>query len=396
MAQNNILLVDDSRSVRSRISVILSEAGYNVIVAEDGREGLRLLQDHKIDLIISDLEMPFVNGLELCQTVKSDEHLHQIYFILLTARAEIGSRVQGLETGADDYIVKTTHQDEFIARVRAGLRVRELERKLQRSQAHLFHSEKMASIGQLAAGLAHEINNPVGFIISNLGSLEKYISRLTGFITAQKTILESAHIADDELCRLTEQYRRLKIDQILDDSSELIAESREGAERIASIVANLRNFLDIETYECKLTDLNQALDLTISLVLLEFKELDHPRKNFGEIPPTRCYSHQMNQVFANLVRNAAQAVANGGEITVSSYVEQSDIMVTIADTGCGIAAEHLNRIYDPFFTTREVGQGAGLGLTISDDIVRKHGGSIMVNSRVGEGTVFTLRLPVQP
>jgi len=393
--QHKILLVDDSRSVRGQIGELLRIAGYTVILAEDGQEGLEWLREHEVDLIISDLEMPRLNGFELCKAVKSDQRLSNIYFILLTGRTEITSRVIGLDTGADDYIVKTTHQDEFIARVRAGLRVRSLERKLQRAQAHLFHAEKMASIGQLAAGLAHEINNPICFVSSNLATLGKYLTRLTEFLADQSSVLACAKIETAEIARLADQARRLKIDQIVDDGSELINESLEGTVRVAKIVANLSSCLNVKNYAGQLTNLNESLDVVVSTLSYEFKELCPIRKNYGDIPSTRCYPNQLIQAFVNVLRNAAQAVGPQGEISISSYYERGQIVLKIADGGQGIAPENLARIYDPFFTTRKVGQGAGLGLTIAYDIVRKHGGEIEVESLQGEGSTFTLNIPVQ-
>jgi signal transduction histidine kinase len=393
--RHKILFVDDSRSVRNQIGGVLTAAGYTVILAEDGQQGLEWLREHDADLVISDMEMPRLDGLEFCQAVKSDQRLCNIYFILLTGHSEIEARVKGLDTGADDYIVKTTHQDEFIARVRAGLRVHSLQRKLQLTQAHLFHAEKMASVGQLAAGLAHEINNPIGFVISNLGTLHKYLTRLTEFLADQSSVLAHANIAPDELTRLADQARRLKIDCIVEDGSELINESLDGARCVGRIVANLQNFLNVDSYSSQLTDLNESLEVTVSILLHEFKDLSPVRKHYGEIPPTRCYPQQLNQVFANLLRNAAQAVGPQGKISISTSYEEGQIVLKIADAGQGIAPENLCRIYDPFFTTREVGKGSGLGLTIASDIVRKHGGSIDVDSCLGEGTTFTLHIPVQ-
>jgi len=394
--RSNILLVDDSRSARSRISEILENAGCSVILAVDGQDGLEKLREQDVDLIISDLEMPLLDGLGLCRAVKTDRQLSQIYFIMLTARTELATRVQGLDTGADDYIVKTTHPAELMARVRAGLRIRRLEKELQRAQAYLFHAEKIASIGQLAAGLAHEINNPLGFIISNLGSLDKYLARLSGFIADQDAVLTSIGEPPKEIGRLTEHRRQLNIDRLLEDGKELISESRDGAERIAGLIGKLRDFTSDEADDFRLTDLNQSLELAICFLMQEFKTLSPPRKDFGEIPLTRCYPNQLNQVFASLLHNAAQAIDQDGEISVVSRCEGKEIILTVADSGRGIPENNLDRIFDPFFTTRAVGAGTGLGLTISYDIVCKHGGSLIAESRLGEGTTFTVRLPVQP
>lgn len=394
--QSNILLVDDSRSVRSYVGEILEAAGYQVIVAVDGQDGMQKLQEHDVDLIVSDLEMPLMDGLDLCRAVKSDQRLRSIYFILLTVRTELKTRVLGLDSGADDYIIKTTHPAELIARVRAGLRIRQLERDLKLTQAHLFYAEKMASIGQLSAGLAHEINNPISFIISNLATLEKYLKRLFAFMDCQSQALAAGGPVPEALEQVAGRQQRLKIDRIVADGQELINESRDGAERIAELVGKLRSFMSMEGYECQLVDLNRALDLAVSFLQQEFSALRPPLKDFGEIPLTRCFPHQLNQVFAGLLRNAAQAIGREGEIRVASRCDGENIILTVADNGCGIPSESLHRIYDPFFTTRAVGQGAGLGLTIADAVVRKHGGSLEVYSQLGKGTSLTIHLPVQP
>jgi signal transduction histidine kinase len=393
--KNIILLVDDSRSVRSQIGSILETAGYQIITAVDGKDGLNKLGENEVDLIISDLEMPVLDGLGFCRAVKGDPRLRGIYFIMLSARSETETRVRGRDTGADDYIVKTTHMDEFLARVRGGLRIRRLERELNIAQAHLFHTEKMASLGQLSAGLAHEINNPIGFIISNLTSLDRYLARLVEFIDNQAAVLAKGENSAAELDSLAEQRRRLKIDHILEDGKELIAESREGAERISRIVGNLRNFMDVDSYQSRPTDLNESLEQAIQIMLLEFKELRPPRRDFADIPLTRCNALQFNQVFANILRNAAQAAAAETEICVTTRSKDGKIILSIADSGCGIPAEILKRIFDPFFTTRTVGQGAGLGLTSARDIVSKHGGTISVESQVDVGTTVRIELPVQ-
>jgi signal transduction histidine kinase len=393
--KNKILLVDDSRSVRSQIGSILEAAGYQTISAVDGQDGLNKLAENEVDLIISDLEMPVLDGLGFCRAVKSDPRLRSIYFIMLSARTEIETRVRGRDTGADDYIVKTTHKDEFLARVRGGLRIRGLEQELKKTQAHLFHAEKMASLGQLSAGLAHEINNPIGFIISNLTSLDRYLARLGEFIDNQTAVLAKSEPSAPELDALAEQRRRLKIDHIRKDGKELIVESREGAERISRIVGNLRNFLDVDSYESRPTDLNESLEQAIQILLLEFKEIRPPRRDFGEIPLTRCNALQFNQACANILRNAAQASDAEADISVTTRVMGDKIVLTITDTGCGIPAENLQRIYDPFFTTRTVGQGAGLGLTSARDIIGKHDGTMTVESQVGVGTSVRIELPVQ-
>ena len=276
---------------------------------------------------------------------------------------------------------------------RKNLRLNEAIAALKRSQAKVLHQEKMASIGQLAAGVAHEINNPIGFITSNLSTLGKYLSRLSGFLAVQSDCL-AAGAPPEEVESVRQQQASLKIDYIVKDLEDLVRESLEGAERVRSIVADLKSFSRVDESEFKQADLNECLRSTINMVWNEIKYKATLKKELGVIPPTRCYPQQMNQVFMNLLVNAAHAIEHQGVITIRSLAEDGYICVSVADTGMGIPEANLNRIFEPFFTTKEVGKGTGLGLSITYDIVKKHNGEITVRSEPGKGTVFTVRIPV--
>jgi signal transduction histidine kinase len=260
-------------------------------------------------------------------------------------------------------------------------------------QAKVLHQEKVASIGQLAAGVAHEINNPIGFIHSNLSTLGKYLSRIDRFLAVQSGCI-AAGAPPEQVGFVRQQQASLKIDYIVKDLEDLVRESLEGAERVRSIVADLKSFSRVDESEYKQADLNECLRSTINIAWNEIKYKATLKKELGEIPRTRCYPQQMNQVFMNLLVNAAHAIEHQGVITVRSWEEDGYICVTVADTGQGIPEANLSRIFEPFFTTKEVGKGTGLGLSITYDIVKKHNGEITVRSEPGEGTVFTVRIPV--
>ncbi len=273
---------------------------------------------------------------------------------------------------------------------------RELEQAysdLKSTQSQILQSEKMASIGQLAAGVAHEINNPMGFITSNLGTLEKYIGKFSEFIEAQSAFLKEA-ASPDILTKIGEQRKKLKLDYVLEDIPELIAESQEGAERVKKIVQNLKSFSRVDQAECKMTDLHECLESTLNIVWNELKYKCTVKKEYGEIPRTQCHPQELNQVFMNLLVNAAQAIEKQGEITIRTGEDAGMIRVSISDTGSGIPPDKVERIFEPFFTTKEVGKGTGLGLSICYDIVKKHEGEIDVTSEVGRGTTFTVSIPV--
>jgi two-component system, NtrC family, sensor kinase len=265
--------------------------------------------------------------------------------------------------------------------------------ELKSTQAKVVQQEKMASIGQLAAGVAHEINNPMGFISSNLGTLGKYLDRLDDFIRAQSELIEMV-TGEGASTGLREKRRAMKIDYIMEDGVELIKESLEGAERVRTIVQNLKSFSRVDEAECKHADINECILSTVNIVWNELKYKASLIKELGDIPLTKCHPQQINQVIMNLLVNASHAIEKQGEITVRTWQENGSIFMTVSDTGCGMAPEVVNRIFEPFFTTKEVGKGTGLGLSITYDIVKSHNGEITVDSEPGKGTTFTVQLPV--
>ncbi len=262
---------------------------------------------------------------------------------------------------------------------------------LKQSQAQILQQEKMASVGQLAAGVAHEINNPMGFIASNLSSLAKYLERLSEFIRALEKKLPS-DTPDEELAALR---KKLKIDYILEDSQHLVAESLDGADRVKKIVQGLKNFSRIDQAERLPSDINECLDTTLNIIWNELKYKCEVKKEYGELPLTVCNPQQLNQMFMNLLVNAAQAIETRGEIRIKTWGDQDWIYTSISDTGSGIPQDKIKRIFEPFYTSKEVGKGTGLGLSIVYDIVVKnHHGDIQVESVEGQGTTFTVKIPV--
>ncbi len=265
--------------------------------------------------------------------------------------------------------------------------------ELKRTQAKVLQQEKMASIGQLAAGVAHEINNPVGFINSNLATLGKYLSRMTEFLAAQSDCIAAG--APPDLAEAVRRKRaQLKLDYVLKDLDDLIRESLEGAERVRVIVADLKSFSRVEESDLQQADINECIRSTINIVWNELKYKATLRRELSEIPRTLCHPQQMNQVFLNLLVNAAHAIEHEGTITVRTWAENGHVCVSVADTGRGIPQGNLERIFEPFFTTKEAGMGTGLGLSITYDIVKKHKGEVSVQSEVGKGTTFTVRIPI--
>ncbi|MDO9067318.1 MAG: PAS domain S-box protein, partial [Deltaproteobacteria bacterium] len=266
--------------------------------------------------------------------------------------------------------------------------------KLQEAQNQLLQSEKMATIGQLAAGVAHEINNPIGYVHSNLGSLNKYIRTLLGIVDAYEKA--EAAIADGEaLSRVRAAKREADLEFLREDVSALMSESQEGIARVKKIVQDLKDFSHVDEAEWQWTDLRKGLDSTLNIVWSEIKYKAEVVKEYGDLPEVECLPSQLNQVFMNMLVNAAHAIEARGTITLRSGVEGEEVWVEFADTGKGIPPENLGRIFDPFFTTKPVGKGTGLGLSLSYSIVLKHHGRIEVASEAGKGTAFRIYLPIR-
>ena len=271
----------------------------------------------------------------------------------------------------------------------------QLNKTLKEAQSQLMQSEKMSSIGQLAAGVAHEINNPIGYVYSNLGTLEKYVQDVFGMID----LYEQAEGAiTDEAIRVQIKEAREKLDMefLKEDLRALMNESKDGITRVKKIVQNLKNFSHADTSdEWCFSNLHQGLDSTLNIVNNEIKYKANLIKEYGDIPEVECLSSQLNQVFMNLLVNAAHAIEEHGTITIRTGMRGEEVWVEVADTGKGIAPEHIKKIFDPFFTTKPVGKGTGLGLSLSYGIVQKHHGRIEVQSETGKGATFRVWLPVK-
>jgi PAS domain S-box-containing protein len=265
--------------------------------------------------------------------------------------------------------------------------------QLGAAQQQLLQAEKLASIGQLAAGVAHEINNPLGFVNSNMTSLNNYVGSLLGVIGEYET----AAAAQPGVAATMAQVReRADLDFVRDDVQALVRESMDGLRRVRDIVQALKDFSHVGEAGWQVADLHQGLDSTLNIVSNELKFKARIDKHYGELPPVTCMASQLNQVFMNLLVNAGQAIRDQGVITLRTGSKDDWVWVAVTDTGVGIPRENLNRIFEPFFTTKPVGSGTGLGLSLSYGIVQKHGGRIEVASVQGRGTCFTVRLPVTP
>ncbi|MBI4230658.1 MAG: hypothetical protein HY608_07460 [Planctomycetes bacterium] len=275
-----------------------------------------------------------------------------------------------------------------------------LHRELQGNQAQLVHSEKMAGLGQIAAGVAHEINNPVGFIMSNLGTLTGYVSTFKGLLDEYQRFSSAfqegrSGEAAEILARIQEIIEKEDLDYVRKDVDQLLSESAEGTHRIKEIVQSLKSFAHIDEAQVKEANVNDCIETTLKVIWNELKYKCKVLKRLGDLPPIRCYPGQLNQVFMNLLINAAQAIPERGEIRIETEASDKDVIVRISDTGTGIPEENLAKLFTPFFSTKPVGKGTGLGLSIAFGIIQKHGGRIDARSTVGKGTTFTIHLPLR-
>lgn len=262
---------------------------------------------------------------------------------------------------------KQRHRIEALSRM--NREILEMNQRLEEAHEQLVQAEKMASMGQLAAGIAHEINNPIGYVYSNLGTLRKYLADVF------------AHRAD--------------LDALKEDIEAILAESLQGVERVSRIVRDLNDFSRVDDARWQWADLHEGLDSALNIVSNEIKYKCKVAKQYGSLPKVQCLPARLNQVFVNMLMNAAQAIDKDGTITLQTRAQEEEVSISISDTGKGIPTEHLARIFEPFFTTKAPGEGTGLGLSLSYNIVRRHGGRIEVQSAPGRGATFTVHLPVR-
>ena len=400
-----LVVAEDNPEMRRFIRMILQK-NYRIREAEDGMRALELCRESPPDLILSDVSMPRMTGFEFCRAVKDDPELRLVPFILITSRAEVQYRIEGFESGADEYVGKPFNVRELEARIRSLITLREMQRKLKKTfddlrEAHeelkatesqLVQSEKMASLGQLVAGIAHELNNPISFVYANVKVLQEYVEAIQKCMAAYREAGRESARAEE----LEEVWRENDMEYIMEDVHSLLDGCYEGASRTKQIVQDLRTYSRVEGSSRQVVDLNESMRGTVNILSNGMEEGVSVHLELAELPPVDCHSSQINQVFMNLVTNAVQAVGQSGDVWVRSRLVEPDLVeFEVSDNGCGIPADVIGKVFDPFFTTKPVGQGTGLGLSISYSIVEKHGGTLTVSSEPGEGAQFTIRLPLK-
>lgn len=470
-----ILVVDDVLENLRLLSKILNREGYKVRQAIDGKIALKTVRSVQPDLILLDIMMPEIDGYEVCQALKLDPLTQDIPIIFLSALDEVLDKVKAFQVGGSDYITKPFQHEEVLARVENQIGIHQLSRKLQaqntqlkesearerersrqleqaiselkRTQAQLIQTEKMASLGQLVAGIAHEINNPVNFISGNLSFIKGY------FNDALKIIQAYQNNYPDPPTEIQDLYEEIDFKFLVEDWEKLIESMHVGADRIYTIVRSLQTFSKLNTSKIKSIDIHENIDRALLLLQPRLKQAGNSReiqviKDYGQLPNITCYDSQLSQVFINLISNAIDALeyrfiddiqddsqknlcavcqssvpsdsesdlnycrkkispqiriftefvgVKNFEFELDQNINQKNgkIVIRIADNGCGISSEIKNRIFDPFFTTKPVGKGTGLGLSLSYQIVvEQHEGQLYCVSVPGEGTELVVEIPI--
>jgi two-component system, NtrC family, sensor kinase len=426
--KETILAIDDSKTNLDYLDFTLQDAGYNVLLISDSTLGLEIAKTQPVDLILLDIIIPRIDGFETCRILKSDPVTKDIPIIFMTALSETGQKVKGLNLGAVDYITKPFQQEEILARIQVHLNLRrlnleldqqkqELEQRVQERTAELSHtleelkkaqlqlvqSEKISSLGQLVAGVAHEVNNPLGFIFSNLHYADQYVHDLIHLMKLyQKQFPQPGREIEEEI-------EEIDLEHILDDLPKLISSMKIGTDRIQEIMQSLRNFSRADVNQKMAVDIHDGLETT--LMILQHRLKSKPKrpaieviKEYGNLPIVKCYPGQLNQVFMNLLANAIDALEESlskrlaqktiPQIHIWTTADQESVTIRIADNGLGIPESVQNQIFNPFFTTKAQGQGTGLGLSISYQIItQQHGGKLRCISSPGQGTEFVIELP---
>jgi signal transduction histidine kinase len=395
----NILIADDDSVSRHFLQYYLQKWGYEVTAAHDGALAWRLFERSSFPMVITDWMMPELDGPGLLRRIRASQRPGYVYAILLSARSQKEDLVEGMEAGADDFLTKPFDRDELRVRLRAGERIIRLEHHVRETQAALIQHEQLASLGRLAAGLAHEINNPISYVMNNIAVLRRDVQAALKMLDAYGQGMEALTRAEPELAallvRLTQEsdlaYVRENLGRIFDSTAD-------GLRRIRAIVQNLRDFARLDEAQFKEVDLSTALDSTLTALRHEINQKAlRVTTDFQQCPLVACHPAKINLMFFNILLNAIQASTPEGLLDVRIRSEkEGEVLVEIEDHGSGISPEQLPHIFEPFFTTKPVGGGTGLGLSVSYGVVRDHGGSLDVESRVDQGSVFRIRLPLEP
>lgn len=401
-AAMKVLLAEDNVMIRRLLVAQLCGWNYEVTEAQDGAQAWDAFQQGHFSLVLTDWMMPELDGLELIRRIRKSDTAGYVYIVLLTARIENEDLVEAMEAGADDFLGKPCNPKELRVRLRAGERILQLEqtlidqnRRLTETQAALVQSEKLAGVGQLAAGVAHEINNPIAFVTNNISVLERDVQSLIEVLDAYETSLPLIQQIDPERAeRIRTLTKDCDVPWLRENLQELFRSSLDGLMRVRETVGNLRAFAHLDEAGVDNMDIVTAMESTVEVLAadLNAKNLTIER-DFECHPRVLCQPAPIKQVMHAILWNAVQASTSNGKIRIAVSQDEPTVSFAITDHGCGMDEATQRRLFEPFFTTRAVGAGQGLGLAMSYGVVKQHGGSIEFHSTPGKGTTFRVILP---
>jgi len=399
--QRTILVVDDDRIVGEYLVKLLESKGYKTLLFQDGAKAYERFHEGGVDLVITDLMMPGISGLDLIRKIRKEDK--EINIVVITGYGSMEIFIDALRAGAGDFIVKPIESEQFLVAVERALEKKFLSESLMARTRQLINSEKMATVGVLSTGIAHEINNPTTFIRTNLQLMNEYLKRLRP--------------------RLDKMDDRKNMDVVrnilLQEFPTMINEALKGTERIEKIVSGIKHYayMGDESLD-ENVDIREVIAQAVNLVRSKLRKYVTIKESYLNLTEIKGQFSKLEQVFVNLLINAADAIEDkvkknrakgigdfSGEIDVSATIFEGDgtgegrtpdfLILTFYDNGDGIEKDKINRVFDPFFTTKPVGKGTGLGLYLCYEIIKQHGGAITVQSSKGEGTAFIIRLPVE-
>ena len=416
-----VLVVDDNPDMAKLMMRAVEDQGHEVFVAGDGQFALQMASAERPDVILLDIMMPRMSGIEVLRRLKANTELRAIPVILVTAMGEDKDVIAGLDDGALDYVTKPFKKEILAARVRSAVRIKQnhdrlaqLNEQLQaeiaereRMQHELARAQKLESIGHLAAGIAHEINTPAQYVGDNIRFLQEVFGDVDNLLGSFDRLLQAAkqgNVTNELIAEAEAAVREADVDYLTEEVPKAIGQSLEGIERVADIVRAMKEFSHPGSGHKQAIDLNRAIQSTLTVSRNEWKYAAELVTDFAsDLPPVPCLPGDFNQVILNLVVNAAQAItdvvgdgsAGKGTLTVRTRRDGDWAEIRIEDTGTGIPEDIREKVFDHFFTTKDVGKGTGQGLTIAHAIVvEKHGGTITFETETGNGTTFIIRLPV--
>ena len=397
-----ILLAEDSLTMRRLLASQLERWNYEVTEVEDGQEAWEEFQRGQYSMVLTDWVMPKSDGIELTRRIRALKHHEYVYVVLLTARSEKEDLVEAMEAGADDFLGKPCNPSELRVRLLACERIMELEhtlidqnQRLMEAQAALVQSEKLAGVGQLAAGMAHEINNPIAFVTNNLAVLQRDVQALIELTEQYQQALPAIDQVDKQAAaRVQAIEAEMDFAWMQENMPRLFESSRDGLSRVRHIIGNLRDFAHLDEAAIDEMDLVEAIQSTLQVLTPNFQTQNiDTETDFQCRPKVPCQPAKIKQVLHSILLNAIQASGSGGSVRVTVTEDDQFARVAIEDDGSGMDATTKQRLFEPFYTTRPVGAGSGLGLAVAYGVIRQHQGEIEFDSTPEKGTTFRVMLP---